>query len=135
MNLAERVQLPLRLSGYFGMLVLVVDDEVAIVELLAELLNDEGYQVQTAYDGRSALSLLRAGLKPRVLISDIMMPGLDGWALYDAVRNELSADNIGVILMSAGRGRPANLSDPRATFVTKPFSVFDMLDAIERVGA
>jgi CheY-like chemotaxis protein len=116
------------------MLVLVVDDEVAIVELLAELLSDEGYQVQTAYDGRSALSLLRAGLKPRVLITDIMMPGLDGWALYDAVRAEMRAGEIGIILMSAGRSRPANLADARATFVTKPFSVYDILDAIRRVA-
>ncbi len=116
------------------MLVLVVDDEVAIVELLAELLSDEGYQVQTAYDGRSALSLLRTGLKPRVVITDIMMPGLDGWALYHALRAELPLADVGVILMSAGRGRPTAFSDPRATFVTKPFSVYDMLDAIERVG-
>ena len=70
------------------MLVLIVDDEVAIVELLAELLTDEGYQVQTAFDGRSALALLQAGLEPAVVITDIMMPGLDGWALYRAIRTE-----------------------------------------------
>jgi CheY-like chemotaxis protein len=116
------------------MLILVVDDEVAIVELLAELLNDEGYQVQATYDGRSALSLLRTGLKPQVVITDIMMPGLDGWGLYHALRSELPLQDVGVVLMSAGRSRPTQLSDPRATFVTKPFSVFDMLDAIEHVA-
>ncbi len=116
------------------MLVLIVDDEVAIVELLAELLTDEGYQVHTAYDGRSALSLLRTGLQPTVVISDIMMPGLDGWALYHALRDDRSLHNVGVVLMSAGRARPTELVDPRATFVTKPFSVYEMLDAIERVA-
>lgn len=116
------------------MLVLVVDDEVAIVELLAELLSDEGYQVQTAYDGRSALSMLRTGLKPGVVITDVMMPGLDGWGLYRALRTELPLTDTGVILMSAGRSRPSDLADPHATFVTKPFSVYDMLNAIESVG-
>src|SRR3712207_5770750 len=116
------------------MLVLIVDDEVAIVELLAELLTDEGYQVHTAYDGRSALSLLRTGLQPTVVISDIMMPGLDGWGLYHALRDERSLQHVGVVLMSAGRARPTELEDPRATFVTKPFSVYEMLDAIERVA-
>ena len=116
------------------MMVLVVDDEVAIVELLAELLADEGHQVQTAYDGRSALSLLRTGLRPAVVITDIMMPGLDGWALYRALRHELPLDEVGVILMSAGRNRPVEFEDPHATFITKPFSVYEMLDAIERVA-
>ena len=116
------------------MLVLVVDDEVAIVELLAELLSDEGYQVQTAYDGRSALSLLHTGLKPQVVITDVMMPGLDGWSLYHAVRHELPLPNVGVILMSAGRSHTGDLQDPRATFINKPFSVYDMLDALERVS-
>ena len=119
--------------GCSGMLVLVVDDEVAIVELLAELLTDEGYQVQAVYDGRSALSLLHTGLRPRVVITDIMMPGLDGWALYRALRHDLPLEEVGVILMSAGFKRPAEFKDPRATFITKPFSVYEMLDAIERV--
>ncbi len=116
------------------MLILVIDDEVAIVELLAELLTDEGYQVQTAYDGRSALVLLRTGLRPQIIISDIMMPGLDGWGVYRALRSELPLSDVGVVLMSAGRGRPTDLDDPRATFIQKPFSVPDMLDAIARVS-
>ncbi len=116
------------------MLILVVDDEVAIVELLAELLTDEGYQVQTAYDGRSALVLLKTGLRPQIIISDIMMPGLDGWGVYRALRTELHLADVGVVLMSAGRSRPVELDDPRATFIHKPFNVPDMLDTIARVS-
>jgi CheY-like chemotaxis protein len=116
------------------MLVLVVDDEVAIVELLAELLTDEGYDVQTAFDGRSALALLRSGLRPAVIITDIMMPGLDGWGLYDAIRDLPDLTQTGVILMSAGRTNTRTLSDQRVTFVAKPFNVFDMLDAITSVS-
>lgn len=113
------------------MMVLVVDDESAIVQLLAEILLDADYDVRTAHDGRAALSLLRAGLIPHVLITDIMMPGLDGWGLYAALRNELQLANVGVILMSAGRMRPPNLNDPATTFIAKPFNVTDILDALE----
>jgi CheY-like chemotaxis protein len=116
------------------MLVLVVDDEVAIVELLAELLTDEGYDVHTAFDGRNALTLLQSGLRPVVIITDIMMPGLDGWGLYQAIRGELEMHEAGIVLMSAGRPRPDNLRDERVTFVAKPFNVFDMLEAITRVS-
>ena len=116
------------------MLVLIVDDEVAIVELLAELLTDEGYEVRTAYDGRSALSLLHTGVQPSVVITDVMMPGLDGWGLYQALREEPRLRDAGVILMSAGRGHPTDLPDPHLTFIAKPFNVFDMLDAIIRVS-
>jgi two-component system, OmpR family, alkaline phosphatase synthesis response regulator PhoP len=116
------------------MQVLIVDDEVAIVELLAELLTDEGYEVHTAHDGRNALALLRNGLQPSVIITDVMMPGLDGWALYGAIREIPTFRATGVVLMSAGRARPSELPDPRATFIAKPFNVFDILDAITRVS-
>jgi CheY-like chemotaxis protein len=116
------------------MLVLIVDDEVAIVDLLAELLTDEGYSVQTAYDGRSALALLRNGLRPAIIVSDIMMPGMDGWAFYQAVRGELGLLNVAFILMSAGRARPVDLADARATFMNKPFSVYEILDTLTRIS-
>lgn len=121
--------------GLSGMLILIVDDEVAIVELLAELLTDEGYEVQTAYDGRSALSLLHNGLQPSVVITDIMMPGLDGWAFYRALREVSAFRETGVVLMSAGRARPTELPDQQVTFIAKPFNVFDMLDAIIHVSS
>lgn len=92
------------------MLILVIDDEVAIVELLAELLSDEGHQVQTTYDGRSALTLLHNGLRPQVIISDTMMPGMD--ELYRALRSDPELANIRVIWMSAGRSLPDDLDDP-----------------------
>lgn len=117
------------------MLVFIVDDEVAIVELLAELLIDEGYQVQTAHDGRKALSLLQSGLQATVIISDIMMPGIDGWALYRALRTDPAYHTTGIILMSAGHQPPTDLEDTRALFISKPFSVSEILAAIKCVTA
>ncbi len=115
-------------------MVLVVDDEVAIVQLLAEILLDAGLEVITAHDGRGALKMLRGGLHPQVIVSDIMMPGVDGWELYSKLRGELGMRETGVILMSAGRIRPPELNDPRTRFVAKPFDIGDMLAAIEELG-
>ncbi len=113
------------------MQVLVVDDEIAIVNLLAEVLTDEGYQVEKAHDGRSALAMLRAGLRPRVIVTDVMMPNLDGIGLYHAIRNEFKDNNIGMVLVSAGK--KVNLNDRHAIFVSKPFGVMDIIDAVERL--
>ena len=110
------------------MQVLVVDDEIAIVNLLAEVLTDEGYIVNKAHDGRDALAMLRSGLRPRVIVTDIMMPNLDGIGLYHAIRNEFSSD-IGVVLASAGKKIRPN--DSRTLFVAKPFSVIDIIEAVE----
>ncbi len=114
------------------MVVLVVDDEDTIVQLLSDILSDEGLEVETAPDGRMALKKLRGGLRPGLMISDVMMPGLDGWGLYRALRCELELASIGVILMSAGRNRPQRL-DPATRFITKPFDVADVLEAVEEL--
>jgi CheY-like chemotaxis protein len=115
------------------MYVLVVDDEIAIVDLLADMLGEEGYEVAKAHDGRTALAMLRAGIRPQIVITDLMMPNLDGMGLYHAIRSEFPNQRIGVILMSAGR--KAQISDPLATFLPKPFNVIDLLDAIEHLAS
>lgn len=114
-----------------SMQVLVVDDEIAIVDLVADMLVDEGHSVTTAHDGRSALALLRGGLRPQVVITDVMMPNLDGWGLYQAIRQELGS-RIGIIIMSAGK--KVALKDPRALFVPKPFSILNLLNALDQLG-
>jgi CheY-like chemotaxis protein len=113
------------------MQVLVVDDEIAIVNLLAEVLSDEGHAVEKAHDGRSALAMLRAGLRPQVIVTDVMMPNLDGLGLYHAIRNEFSGEQIGMVLVSAGK--KIRLNDPNAVFVSKPFGVMDIIEAVERL--
>lgn len=111
--------------------VLVVDDEIAIVELVADMLEEEGHNVAKAHDGRSALALLRAGLYPDVVVTDVMMPNLDGFALYQTIRSELGAE-IGVLLMSAGRH--IDLHDTRAAFLPKPFGIGELLNGVDRLA-
>ena len=104
-------------------IVLIADDEPAIVDLLAQFLEDEGYEVECASDGLAALEKTRQ-LRPDLVIADVMMPKMDGFELLD----ELSADGqvVPVILMSAAvvsrrEGVP---------FIAKPFDLGELLDLV-----
>lgn len=106
--------------------VLVVDDERQIVEFLAALLEDEGFEVQRAYDGEEAWE--RANREhPDLVISDVSMPRLDGMALLNRIRAARALHDTPVILMSA-----AERTVPRngAGFVAKPFDLDGMLTLV-----
>jgi len=64
--------------------VLVVDDDLDILELLSLVLTECGCLVRTAIDGRAALEVLNQGFEPRLIILDLMMPGMNGWAFREA---------------------------------------------------
>lgn len=102
--------------------VLIVDDDRHIVELLAGLLEEEGYAVRRAYDGLSALQ--EAAIAPLDLVlSDVAMPRLNGIALAQRLRER----GIPVVLLSAA------VADPRlpdVPFVPKPFDLDQILAVV-----
>lgn len=59
--------------------VLLVEDEPSVREVIEEVLRSEGYPVVSAVNGADALAILRAGLRPFIIILDLMMPIMDGW--------------------------------------------------------
>jgi CheY-like chemotaxis protein len=107
--------------------VLIVDDEPAIVDMLAFLFEDEGYRVLRAYDGEEALRIAELE-RPALVISDISLPRLNGIELVR--RLHLRADyELPAILMSAAvRDLPG---DP-IPFVPKPFDPESMLSLANR---
>lgn len=105
-------------------MVLIVDDERHIVDLLDDLFRDEGYQVRRAYDGVAALAAIDREM-PDLVIADVMMPRLDGLALYNRIRERSS--ELPVILMSAAV-TPRSVD---ATFLPKPFDIETLLDVVE----
>lgn len=68
--------------------VLVVDDDPDVREALSSILEDEGYRVASAGNGREALDWLRAGRAPCIIILDLMMPIMNGWEFLQAIRSE-----------------------------------------------
>jgi CheY-like chemotaxis protein len=115
--------------------ILVVDDNTALLENLAECLEAEGYAVSTAQDGNAALARLEQEPVPRVVLLDLMMPGMDGRALAAAIRGNPRLGGVRVVLTT---GHPSTkLRDGIAAdaVLAKPFGVKELLAAITRVMA
>src|SRR5437588_11706496 len=83
--------------------VLVVDDDAIIRSVVADLLEDEGYVVDTAEDGAQALQRARSA-PPAAILLDLMMPVLDGWGFVDACRQQGICLGVPVVVMSAAHG-------------------------------
>ena len=109
-------------------LVLVVDDEDVIVDALADTLEDEGYRVQRARDGREALALIEQ-IAPDLVLSDVRMPYIDGLTLVHRLRER--GLPIPVVLMSA---HYAGIDLPDVAFVPKPFDLDQLLAVIARAA-
>lgn len=110
-------------------LILVVDDEFTIREVITSILTDEGYRVMTAGDGLSALDALAANSFDLV-ISDVMMPHLDGVGLAWAMHDQLSLRTIPVILISALQSA-ASREAPHVAFIGKPFDMQELLATVD----
>ena len=111
--------------------ILVVDDEPAILESIVEVLRDEGYAVEAARDGRSALALFER-TSPELVLMDVMMPGIDGRAAYLAMRAHPQGQDIPVVLMSAAAD-PSRLDPGVTAFLAKPFDLDALLNLVARL--
>ena len=109
--------------------ILVVDDEPQVVWMLQFSLEAEGYQTLSARDGRAALNEVREH-HPSIVLLDIMMPVMDGWAFLEELQTLPVAERPRVIVVSArsslrDRAKAAELGAD--AFVAKPFNVDDLL--------
>ena len=108
--------------------ILVVDDEPTIRELLVELLQAEGHTLLGAVDGVAARAILERTV-PDLVITDAMMPRLDGPGLVRWMREHPELRAVPVILLSAvARMAPAELG--AVAFVAKPFDLAALLGAV-----
>jgi two-component system, sensor histidine kinase and response regulator len=115
--------------------ILVVDDEAAHVRALCDTLQDNGYSVTGVCDGNSALAVLR-GHRFDVVLTDLMMPGVDGIAL---LRAALERDPDLVCIMMTGHGTIDSAVDAMKTgaldYILKPFKVPEILATVSRALA
>ncbi|MFY0522130.1 response regulator [Archangium gephyra] len=111
--------------------VLIVDDEPDIANVLGELLGEEGLDVRVVHDGRQALTAMTERL-PDLVITDLMMPRMDGHALIREMRGSAALRHIPIVVMSAGL-MDQSLLAPDLLFVPKPFELFDMLDRVSEL--
>ena len=113
-------------------LILVIDDEISIVEMLSAFLEEEGWQVTTASNGQEGLERL-ANAHPALVVSDVMMPVLDGRELCRRMQADPRYRSIPVVLMSAVRTATSLAGCRYAALVNKPFELDKMLQTITRL--
>ena len=109
--------------------VLVIEDEPAIANLVRDILCDEGYEVVTAPDGLRGLTSARA-VKPDLVVSDYMMPGLDGKGLALAMQQDPELAAIPLILMSAAV--VPTVVGQVVAFLHKPFDLDELVAVVQR---
>lgn len=114
--------------------VLVVEDEPENRLFIGLMLRTEGYDVMEAEDGQCALELLARELPPELILLDVMMPGLNGWQVFQRLRQDPRWAQIPVVMLTA----LAQRSDvERAVelgvdgYLTKPFEPADLIHTME----
>lgn len=113
--------------------VLVVDDERDVRDLVARVLRAVGYLVDEASDGQEALDHLQ-GERPDLVLLDLMMPGLDGWAVLDWLETAPQPPPVVVLTVRDDREAFTRATAKGAVgFLSKPFRFGDVLSACRRV--
>jgi CheY-like chemotaxis protein len=108
--------------------VMLVDDSVDVHQLVTDDLAGD-YKVVAMASGREALQQLRNGLRPHVIILDLLMPEMDGLEFLDAVRADPNLTNLPVIIISA-LSVPVRLQRRDATYLSKPYRPMQLQDAV-----
>ncbi|MFD7746315.1 SpoIIE family protein phosphatase [Streptomyces sp. NPDC059698] len=122
---ANRLPVPAR--------VLIADDNADMREYLTRLLRGAGYQVHAVNDGQQALDTIRIDV-PDLVVSDVMMPRLNGLSLVSALRADQSTASVPVVLLSARAGQEASIEGLRAgadDYLVKPFAAAELLARVE----
>ena len=115
--------------------ILAVDDEPNIVRLIQVNLERDGYTVETANNGAQALAKIKAN-RPDLLVSDVMMPEMDGFELLANIRRDPMLADLPVIMLTAkaqdkdvmeGYTRGADM------YLTKPFNPMELKQFVKRI--
>ncbi len=110
--------------------VLVVDDEETLRQILRAGLQRSGYQVHLACDGREALDLLQGGLQVQLVLSDVVMPRLDGLQLCKRLESDFPG--LPLLLMTGCVDQPPEGWNGRVTVLRKPFRLPELCREIAR---
>jgi two-component system, OmpR family, response regulator VicR len=118
--------------------VVYIEDEPEMIDLVKLILATKGYNVTGAHGGREGLDLVRK-IIPDVVLLDLMMPGMDGWEVFQQLRADEATRQIPVIIVTA---KAQNIDKVLGLhiakvddYISKPFSPDDLTTSIERVLA
>ena len=112
--------------------ILIIDDDMGLQTVLGIALKDAGYDVSSASDGLQGLKRLPK-VRPDLVISDVMMPNMDGVQVFQTIKEELAGEGVPIIIMTA-LNRKAwfdDLEAEGAVILQKPFEVDYLLQVIQ----
>ena len=115
--------------------ILVVDDDPNNVDIVQTYLESKGYQVTTAANGKEALAKLESA-RPKVVLLDVMMPGMDGWQVCRTIKNHPEYGTHTKVIMVTAKGafedKFEGLRSGADDYVVKPVDFKDLLEKVER---
>ncbi len=119
--------------------ILMIDDDREMVTLGKLILEREGFEVLSAYNGAEGLQILdKEGSNVELILLDIMMVGMDGWQVLEKIKEEPKYADIPVIMLTArhyleDESETANYAHMFDEYVVKPFVVRDLMGKINRL--
>lgn len=121
-------RLPGAPANHAGQIILLVEDDADILNFNKAQLEEEGYTVYTATNGLEALSFLGSNL-PDIVVTDLMMPAMDGLALLHEIRQNPGTSHLPVIILSAKASQPSRMegiAGGAQAYLAKPFSPLEL---------
>ena len=118
-----------------GQRVLVVDDDKEIVRIIRAYLEKAGYNVSTAYDGETALHIIRSD-RPDLVVLDLMLPDRDGWSVTRIVRGDPALAATPIVMLTArveGEDRVMGLDLGADDYIPKPFNPHEVVARVRAV--
>jgi len=116
--------------------VMIVDDEESLVELVKAILEEEGYEVITAMDGKECLEKLKK-VKPDLILLDMMMPGMSGREVCEKIRKNPDTKNLKVAFLTVARfsevGKDILKKLNVLDYITKPFDNRDLVRRVKKL--
>lgn len=114
--------------------ILIADDEVDIVETLQFMLEAEGFDVLTAYDGEEALKIARTAY-PDIILLDVMMPKINGYKVSRLLKFDKKFKDIPILMITARSQEEDKLIGEETgadEYITKPFDISNVIDLINK---
>jgi len=114
--------------------ILVVEDDGDLLHMIKTMLQAVG-EVTLARDGQEALDLIKNGFRPDVIVTDLMMPRMDGLTLAKTLKGDPNVGNIPLVMLTAKSGPMDMITGINAGarhYVTKPFKAADLIDKVKK---
>ncbi|MEM5871249.1 MAG: response regulator [Candidatus Aenigmatarchaeota archaeon] len=116
--------------------IMIVDDEANLRELVSAILEQEGYEVITAEDGKDALEKLKK-VKPDLILLDMMMPGMSGREVCERIRADPKTKDLKVAFLTVARFSEIGKSELKKMnvidYITKPFDNQDLVKRVKKI--